>query len=319
MTVLILSRDLDVTTDAMIEALAERNVRAVRVNTAWFPTQLRITAELEQGHWAGKLRTPAHVLDLGEIQTVWYRSPEAFQLPADLPAPVRDHVFREAKHGFSVVSALDALWVDHPSRIADASFKPWQLARAQQHGLTVANTMITSEQESVRDFARRAPTITKQLSSNLMYSVDGIPQVLWTTEVTPGDLRDLHGVGLTTNLLQRRVFGNDVRVIVIGDRMWAFEILSPPGTLDYRRDYDGTQAQLVDLPPQLGEQVRTLMSSFDLLYGALDFLVTPDDEWTFLELNPGNGQYLWLEDATGAPLTDALADLLTGHTPPPQR
>lgn len=51
------------------------------------------------------------------------------------------------------------------------------------------------------------------------------------------------------------------------------------------------------------------MRSFDLLYAALDFVVTPDEEWVFLELNPG-GQYGWLEAATGVPLTGYLADLL---------
>jgi glutathione synthase/RimK-type ligase-like ATP-grasp enzyme len=46
-----------------------------------------------------------------------------------------------------------------------------------------------------------------------------------------------------------------------------------------------------------------------LVYGALDFVIGPDG-WTFLEVNAG-GQYGWLEDATGAPITSRLADLLT--------
>ena len=46
-----------------------------------------------------------------------------------------------------------------------------------------------------------------------------------------------------------------------------------------------------------------------LMYGALDFIVTPDKEWVFLEINAG-GQYGWLEAKTGAPLTGQLADVL---------
>jgi hypothetical protein len=51
------------------------------------------------------------------------------------------------------------------------------------------------------------------------------------------------------------------------------------------------------------------MADLDLVYGALDFVVRPDGQWVFLEINAG-GQYGWIEDETGAPLTGQLADLL---------
>jgi hypothetical protein len=41
----------------------------------------------------------------------------------------------------------------------------------------------------------------------------------------------------------------------------------------------------------------------------LDFVVSPEGSYTFLECNAG-GQFGWLEARTGAPLTAALADLL---------
>lgn len=34
----------------------------------------------------------------------------------------------------------------------------------------------------------------------------------------------------------------------------------------------------------------------------------------FLEINP-NGQYLWIEDETGLPITDAICDLLLERSP----
>ncbi|NYH77532.1 hypothetical protein FHR84_000846 [Actinopolyspora biskrensis] len=56
-----------------------------------------------------------------------------------------------------------------------------------------------------------------------------------------------------------------------------------------------------------------MLDSFGLDYGALDFVVTPDGDWVFLEINPG-GQYGWLESATDHPLTSTLADLLSKET-----
>jgi hypothetical protein len=40
-------------------------------------------------------------------------------------------------------------------------------------------------------------------------------------------------------------------------------------------------------------------------------IVTPDGGYVFLELNP-NGQWLWIELITGAPITDAIVALLVG-------
>jgi len=46
MSVLILADDIDATTDAVIHALSARGVEVHRVNTAWFPTRLRVSAQL---------------------------------------------------------------------------------------------------------------------------------------------------------------------------------------------------------------------------------------------------------------------------------
>ena len=55
------------------------------------------------------------------------------------------------------------------------------------------------------------------------------------------------------------------------------------------------------------------MRRLGLRFGALDFVVTPDDRWIFLEIN-SNGQWAWIEDATGQPVAAAIADALTRET-----
>jgi glutathione synthase/RimK-type ligase-like ATP-grasp enzyme len=58
-----------------------------------------------------------------------------------------------------------------------------------------------------------------------------------------------------------------------------------------------------------------LMTALGLRFGALDFLLTPDDEWVFLEINP-NGQWAFIEQATGLPIAAAIADALTSQEVP---
>jgi hypothetical protein len=42
-------------------------------------------------------------------------------------------------------------------------------------------------------------------------------------------------------------------------------------------------------------------------------VLTPDERYVFLEINP-NGQYLWIEQMTALPISDAICDLLMAGT-----
>jgi len=142
----------------------------------------------------------------------------------------------------------------------------------------------------------------------------GVRKNVYTRRVTEDDLTDLRGIEHTTHLFQRWVVkARECRVIIIGERVTAAAITagSPAAYVDYRTDYASVSYELVTPPEQVTTGIRQLMVSFGLVYGALDFVLTPDGEWVFLEVNP-RGQYGFIEHATGAPLTAQLADLLTG-------
>ncbi|SDQ19857.1 ATP-grasp ribosomal peptide maturase [Actinopolyspora saharensis] len=312
MTVLILARDLDPTADEMVATLNERGTAVARVNTGWFPAQFSVSAGLRGGRWSGHLHTPGQLVSLDDLHAVWYRSPEAYRMPSELSDAERHHAFLEAKYGLGgVLSSLDVVWINHPSRMADAAYKPVQLVRAHECGLTVPDTLITNEPAPVREFATE-PTITKLLGSNTL-SEDGTRKVSWSRLV---DQADLCGIETTTHLLQRWVPKDfEARVVVIGEQLFAVAIHagSTSTRVDWRSDYDALSYEPIDPPDSVAAGIRALLDRFGLLYGALDFVVTPNGDWVFLEINPG-GQYGWLESTTGHPLTSALADLLSKGT-----
>ncbi|MGH3796961.1 MAG: MvdC/MvdD family ATP grasp protein [Pseudonocardiaceae bacterium] len=317
MSVLILARDLDADADEMVTALRERNAETWRVNTAWFPCELSVTAALRNGRWSGYVHTPAHSVELDEIHAVWYRSPEAYNMPAELSEAERQHCLREAKYGLGgVLASLPVLWINHPSRLADCAYKPLQLVRAQQCGLRVPDTMITNEPESVRLFASGGRTVTKLMGANTI-SEEGCRKLSWTRVLGQDDLDDLRGLDVTCHLVQRWVPKSfEVRAVVIADRITTVRINAGSGAsyIDWRSDYAALTYELIEPPDYVVQGIHALMRSFDLVYGALDFIVISDDDWIFLELNAG-GQYGWLEVATGVPLTGYLADLLAKESP----
>jgi ATP-grasp ribosomal peptide maturase len=316
-TVLVLARDFDSSADRMVNVLTERGVEVLRVNTAWFPTRVQVSVQLRDGRWSGVLTVPHGRLDFDSVRAVWYRSPEAYRMPPVLSRADAHHAGVEAKYGLGgVLTSLPVLWCNHPSRVADAAYKPVQLARAALAGLAVPDTLITNEADAVRKFAADGPMVTK-LVGGMALDEDGMRKNVYTRLLEDEDLTDLRGVEHTTHMFQRWVpKARDCRVIVIGEHVTTAAITadSQHGYVDYRADYDNLRYELVKPPEHVISGIRRLMDSFGLLYGALDFVITPGDEWVFLEINP-SGQYGFIEHATGAPLTAQLADLLTEATP----
>src|SRR5439155_14491583 len=83
---------------------------------------------------------------------------------------------------------------------------------------------------------------------------------------------------------------------------------------DWRRyDFCKTPHRPHALPAEVQARCVRLVRRLGLCYGAIDMVLTPDGRYVFLEINP-NGQYLWIEQETGLPISDAICDLLMqGH------
>jgi ATP-grasp ribosomal peptide maturase len=314
MSVLILAEERDASADSMVPALQDRGVEVHRVNTAWFPARLRVAARLCRGRWTGHLRTDHRIIDLEDIHAVWYRSPKAYQFGESLNSAELEHAKIEAKYGLGgVLTSLPALWVNHPSRLADSGYKPYQLATAARCGLTVEETLITNETDAVRMFVGGGKTVTKMLGAVSIVE-GGVRRFAHTAIVD--DVSDLRGVERTAHQFQRWADKAwEARMFVIGHDITttAIHSHSASGYVDWRTGYDSNTYELVNPPAEVQAAVRRLMDAMGLVYGALDFVVSPAGTWTFLEINAG-GQYGWIEHETGAPLTEQLAGILAKGT-----
>ena len=320
MTVLILAGERDVSADLMVRALGDRGVPVFRADLGWFPQQLTLDAELRDGRWVGRLATPHREVALEELRSVWYRSPSTFRFPAGLSGTERQQALHEAKLGVGgVLGALPVLWVNHPSRHADAGYKPRQLVAAARAGLPVPPTLVTNDPAAVRRFAAQcgaAGVVTKMFGAPAI-SEQGGRRVALTKRLSPARLADLRGVEISAHQFQRWApKREEARVIAIGQQVYAVAIHadSAAAYVDWRADYDSLSYERIDPPPEVICGVRTLMVDLGLVYGVFDFVIGPDGSWTFLEVNPG-GQFGFVEDQAGLPLTAALADLLARGAP----
>lgn len=105
----------------------------------------------------------------------------------------------------------------------------------------------------------------------------------------------------------------ELRVTVVGEKVFAIKIFSqdyPETRVDWRRCQNKIKLrqESVQLEPWLEKICLEITRKFNLVFGALDFIVCPSGETVFLEINP-NGNWLWLEKILGLPISDALLDV----------
>jgi glutathione synthase/RimK-type ligase-like ATP-grasp enzyme len=199
-----------------------------------------------------------------------------------------------------------------------AAQKVSQLAAACRLGFQIPPTLVTTDPDELLDFycAHDGKIVTKVIEQlSLHHQDEGFFRL--TEWVSTRDLGYAGAIRLCPVIVQPYVpKAFEVRVTVVGGAVFAAEIHSQASNrarLDWR-SYDRSSAphRVHSLPPEMAARCRGLVDQLGLCYGALDLIVTPDGRYVFLELNP-QGQYLWIEEATGLPISEALCDLLLGR------
>lgn len=314
-TVLVVAQDLDGTADLVVEALLERNAQVERIDTADFPDALSLAATPDRIDSPGWLCVRGRRIDLESVCSVYRRSPARFEFPAGMSAPERRFATLESVYGLGgVFAAQPWRWIDHPSAVADASYKPRQLRLAAQCGMTVPRSLVTNVGTRAREFAAEVggALVYKSLSTGVVSEADEV-RIIYTSRLTASDL-DYGAIGLCCHLFQEWVpKAFDVRLTAVADRCFAVAVHagSPESEVDWRRRYDDLRYEVIETPPDVRRRVRTYLRELALTFGAFDFSVTPDGRWWFLECNPA-GQWGWIAEQTNLPIAEAIADELVG-------
>ena len=318
--ILVLTKPGDVHADRVEAVLRERGARFARFDPGEVGASRVV---LEHGAHSARTRiaTPAGTIDLAEVTVVWLRrptEPRASEAIAD-PA-MRRYIALELELLLDGMwQGLDCAWL--PGRHADlrrADHKLAQLQLAAGLGFRVPPSLITNDPaELVRFYEEHGGQLISKLAS---------PAVFWTEPriavryTRPVELADL-GYAATMlrhapMLFQPRIAkALELRVTVVGDRVFAAAIDSqrnPRTAVDSRGDFTRTHYEAHALPPAVEARCRALTERSGLGFATIDLIVEPDGDHVFLELNP-SGQYLWIEERTGLPISEAIAELLIHH------
>jgi MvdD-like protein with pre-ATP grasp domain len=315
--VLLVTTASDLAADLVVLQLGRRGVPFVRFNQEDFPEH--VTMAWPGDGRCGALAVGGEVVPCAEIHSAWFRYSAAPSVQAGEERRTADFILRESA-GFlaGFWETAPWFWMNRPSAAALAGNKLRQLAQARALGFLVPETLVTNCPRRARDFIGGHGGIAKAVVNGGLVEA-GRRYAVYTTPVTGDDLTD-EAVCAAPAIFQERIANDfDLRVTVVGTRVFGTRISVRNRDGDRETDWRAIDpARLAyekqRLPSSLEAACVTLVKAFSLSFAALDFIVTPTGEHVFLELNP-SGQWGWLEEATGLPLTDAIVEQLVEGTP----
>lgn len=251
--------------------------------------------------------------DLAQATSAWWRRPQQPELAGDSESVMQfvHNEWHEAIHG--LYQLMDVPWMNPPAVDEVASRKALQLRVAKELGLRTPRTLITSDPDVARTF------IDAQGLGRTIFKTFSCTHQVWreTRIVRSEELALLDQVRYSPVIFQEYIPASaDLRITIVGDRIFPAAIHSR-GTsyeVDFRMALGEARTEPCTLPRDVEERLFALMNRLGLIYGAIDVRRTPEGEHVFLEVNTG-GEFLFIEERTGQPIAQAVADWLAAPKP----
>jgi hypothetical protein len=260
---------------------------------------------IENGAVTGWLEVMGTRVALQDVDGIYVRAMTPELIPEMQGATADERARSRAAHE-AMSTWCDVAPVRVVNRLAamgSNSSKPYQAQLLARHGFLIPETLVTNDVALVRAFVAQHGTIVYK-------SLSGTRSIVrW---FGPGDEARLNRLAVCPVQFQRYVSGLNVRVHVIGDRVFATAVESD--AVDYRYAHrDGKEMLLraAGLEDAVAERCVKAVAELGLAFAGLDLCVTDDGEWYCFEANPSPA-FTFFEAATGQPIADTVATHLMG-------
>lgn len=184
------------------------------------------------------------------------------------------------------------------------SSKPYQAQLIQAYGFEAPETLITNDPGPVLEFRECHKRIIYKSTSGVrsivqMFGDDDVPR--------------LAELKWCPTQFQQYVEGVDVRVHVVGDKLFATRIESSATDYRYASVQVGEAADLTatELSDDVADKCIRLAAGLGLAFAGIDLKFAPDGRVFCFEVNPSPG-YSYFEANTGQPIARAVARYLAG-------
>ncbi|MDC8104793.1 MvdC/MvdD family ATP grasp protein [Chryseobacterium sp. PTM-20240506] len=306
------------------EYIIKNNFEVIRFDVDLYPLQNKLSTTFQDGKWISILETPDAKHRLDDIAAVWYR--RAYNMGDGLKEEL-DAKFYGAAMGeirttlFGFLESIDVYALGKPSVYRRLDSKEEQLKIADKIGFKIPETCITNNPEEARNFILKHQNVIGKMQSGFAIYEDGVESVVFTNVIKEDKLDDLDSLLYCPMQFQKKIEKKrELRVTAVGQDVYAFEIDSQQfedAKVDWRKDGVNLIDKWVrtDLPKDIEAKVLELLDVYNVDYGAMDIIVSPEDEYYFIEIN-GAGEFFWLDNLTEENLiSKSIADLLCDKAP----
>ena len=285
----------------------------VVVDVAWFPSRMQLNAYAGADMDRLFLDLPdGRRIDLDDVGAVWNRRIRSMEVDADL-ADSTARLFAWSESNEALLGtwyAMDCFWMNPPTADEMALRKVYQLRVARKVGLSIPETLVTNRPEEARAFIEQFG-----VGNVIRKAFRNIPEApRETATIGAADMSLLDSVRFAPVIFQQFVPATlDLRVTVVDGDVFAASIASDAEhAVDYRSGLGTATVRPYTLPYDVEEKLLALMKEMHVVFGAVDFRVTPDGDHVFLEINPA-GEYLFISERTQQPIPAAIAAALERH------
>lgn len=323
------------------EKLDERGVDHFQFDPSDFPAAAEVVAAYDRkGTRSLRLCCRERQVELESVRAVWDRGETqpipARQVQAEHASWVSEYCSRFLAELFE---CIEGFWVPerpssqppdrrdfpglsqgaspHPLPVPSPYNKMHQLHIAGSLGFRVPRTVITNSPGRALDFVEdcEGQAISKRAADLVIYRLGELRKT-YTATVGRRDVARYQQVRYAPVTFQEKIPKKlEVRATVVGRRVFAAEIRSsddPRLESDWRHHGApalGERCGVHRLPPEIARRCVAMVRTLGLCFGALDLILTPEDDYVFLEVNP-HGSWMWIEEFTGLPISAAIADML---------
>lgn len=282
-------------------ALTARGHRVVRYFGSDFPALADIEFEYGRAGDALRLHTLDGSLALSEVDVVWNRRMIGPKVPANVDPRDRDYVAQQIRFGDAALRSLlrEAFWINPHDAARNADHKPKQLQLALRNGLRIPDTLVANRPDAIRRFLDAHPDAIHKPLIGASWEENDKTLSTYTARVRREDLPPDPLLRAAPGIFQAKVAKqHEVRAQFFGASYFALKIDSSRieyGEMDWRLHQHGDMTDgSVEMPDAVYAACLRQLRSLGLVAGAFDFIVTPDDEWVYLEVNEA-GQFIFVE------------------------
>lgn len=316
--ILILTSEYEENVNSIIENLESRGHEWQRVNSEKASYKNSISIDFNNN------RTSLNGTDLNSVGAVYCRKWGRFGVnkwqsavaqycdenePSEFAISDTKHIYHYLKYALK-----DRFWLNRIDNFQDYINRLIQMSEAKKVGFKIPSSIVTQSYDELKHFcSKNSNSIITKVTGQIPASLQ---RMCYTTKVDE-DFMELASRDLKNcpTLFQSYVNKKyEIRSTVVGNKIFSAIIDSQSHELDlvkfdWRYANADTSIYPIELPDIVNTRIINFMKAMKLDFGAIDLILTDDNEYYFLEVNP-EGQWGWIEVETGLQITNEIVEKL---------